>query len=666
MCAIFGLVSQREIRPAWLAEMSRILRHRGPDDEGFALFDGQGHGVYPGGHDTPAKVFASETAYAPRGRLGEHSAANWRVALGHRRLSILDLSAQGHQPMTRDGRCWVVFNGEIFNYLELRDELRTLGCEFHTGSDTEVLLAAYEKWGADCLHRFNGMWAFAIYDRARAELFLARDRFGVKPLYYYSSSVGIAFASEIKAFTALPNWRPRLNRARAWDFLAKGLSEHTDETLFAGVHQIRGGECAQIRLEDLTTSGRLPVRRWYELKPDTAAGALTFPDAAAAVREKLMDAVRLRLRADVPVGSCLSGGIDSSAIVCCVSRLLQAATDVPSQHTFTACSNDTSCDERHFAEAVADGRRIKPCYFYPQPEKLFCVLDRITWHQDEPFNSTSIFAQWSVFEAAAQAAIRVMLDGQGSDELFAGYASAWTVLFAELLGRGQVLQCHREIMAAHSNQGLPVAHAWSHACGLLAPGWLRTMFRSVWQTTRARQPEWLVLDEELNSPNGHAAGIAASMLDYSLSHIQVVHLPMLLHWEDRNSMAYSIEARTPFLDYRLVEFALGLAVQHLIGDGWTKRILRESMTGILPEAIRTRRDKKAFALPESPWATQQLGGEFRKRLAEAVISSQGLFAPRLLERFDRVLAGNEPYTQEYWRVLSFDAWRRLFGVRIDS
>jgi asparagine synthase (glutamine-hydrolysing) len=662
MCAIFGLVSSNDIRPGWLAEMSRLLRHRGPDDEGFALFDGRGAGGLLGGEDTPEAVFHSKTAYAPRGRIGEAATGNWRLALGHRRLSILDLSPHGHQPMTRDGRYWIVFNGEIFNYLELREELRELGHEFRTESDTEVLLAAYEQWGAGCLPRFNGMWGFAIFDRVRAELFLARDRYGVKPLYYWHSPAGLAFASEIKAFTALPGWQPRLNRARAWDYLALGLSDHTEGTLFTGVNQIRGGECGQIQLTDLALQGRLSVRRWYELKPDATAASLSFADAAAAVREKLLDSVRLRLRADVPVGSCLSGGIDSSALVCCVNRLLSPDNQAPAQHTFTACSRDAAFDERHFAEIVAASTGVKACYIYPQPEALFDVLDRITWHQDEPFNTTSMYAQWSVFEAAAQAGIKVMLDGQGSDEVFAGYGGFWTALFTELLRQGRILQCHREIMAAHRQHGLPRLRTWLQAGWVASPSWVRGRVYRSSRRRLTRRSAGLGFDGETTASSGGKFDVRSC----SAAQIQTANLSMLLHWEDRNSMAHSVEARTPFLDYRLVEFAFGLPGPYLLSGGWTKRLLRESLKGILPEPIRLRRDKKAFALPESSWVTGDLRSEFKKRIVSAVSDSEGIFTKRLLADFELVAARRAPYKPRFWRVLSFDAWRRQFGVQLDS
>lgn len=473
MCAIFGLIPYGELQSGWLAAMSRLLRHRGPDDEGFALFDGRVKVQLTGGDDTPEAVFDCKSDYAPRGRIEMASKDGLRLALGHRRLSILDLSPLGHQPMTRDGRFWIVFNGEIFNYIELRDELRGLGVQFRTESDTEVLLAAYERWGTDCLARFNGMWAFAIYDRERGELFLARDRFGVKPLYYWRSPLGLAFSSEVKAFTALPGWSSRLNRARGWDFLALGLSDHTDETLFANVHQLRGGECLSLRLSDLPAAERLPVRRWYELKPDPQAAGLSYAEAAKTVREKLLDAVRLRLRSDVPLGSCLSGGIDSSAIVCCVNHLLPKSSFRSAQHTFTACSHDSAYDERHFAELVADATGAEADFIYPQPEQLFELLERITWHQDEPFNSTSIYAQWALFTAAAGAGIKVMLDGQGGDEVFAGYHMFWNPYFSELFRRGQIVECNREIQAAHRLQGLSVSKAWWHAFTMNAPDWMR-------------------------------------------------------------------------------------------------------------------------------------------------------------------------------------------------
>ncbi|MGH8746893.1 MAG: asparagine synthase (glutamine-hydrolyzing), partial [Burkholderiales bacterium] len=378
MCGILALISHRRIDAVALAAASAAVSHRGPDDEGYVLFaEGAEPLVLRGGDLASARA-------APD--------ACWHAALAHRRLSIIDLSEGGHQPMcTPDRRCWITYNGELYNYIELREELKSLGFGFASESDTEVILVAYRAWGPRCLERFNGMFAFVLLDLEARRVFAARDRFGVKPLYYWVSPEGqIVLASEIKQFTTLPGWRAVLNGQRAYDFLNWGLFDHSDETLFDGVFQLRGGESATFAVSGVAAHGaRLPVSRWYELRPTRFDGS--FHEAGEEFRRLLTDSVRLRLRADVPVGSCLSGGLDSSSIVCLANRLLRETGIASSQKTFTAGSTTKEFDERAFAEEVVHATGVDAHYVEPDPDRLFELLGRMTWHQDEPFGSTSVY-----------------------------------------------------------------------------------------------------------------------------------------------------------------------------------------------------------------------------------------------------------------------------------
>jgi asparagine synthase (glutamine-hydrolysing) len=411
MCAIVGLLTQA--REIWqpVGRMTALLRHRGPDDEGYLLVSSGGV-VCLGGEDTPTEAYRADMSFRPTGKLGPQSAAEdaW-LALGHRRLSILDLSPLGHQPMSYQDRYWIVYNGEVYNYLELRPELEAAGHRFRSHCDTEVILAAYAQWGTDCFSRFNGMWALAIYDVLKDELVLARDRFGVKPLYYWATDSLFAFASEIKAFTCLPGWRPRVNGQAVHDFLLSGLQDHSGQTLFADVFQLEPGCLARLKCGQWREAkGSLEVTRWYHLQPQPFVGS--FGDAATQFRELLIDSVRLRLRADVPVGSCLSGGLDSSSIVCATRRLLREQAAGCAHKTFSACSDIKRFDEREFIAKVVAATGVEPHYVFPSLKDLFAELDRVVWHQDEPFAGTSIYAQWCVFKLAAEADIKVMLDGQ--------------------------------------------------------------------------------------------------------------------------------------------------------------------------------------------------------------------------------------------------------------
>ncbi|PWT76729.1 MAG: asparagine synthase (glutamine-hydrolyzing), partial [Chloroflexi bacterium] len=492
MCGIAALFSP-DSRPLseLIRNMTETVRHRGPDDEGFAIFSLRELAPMTlGGRATPAAVYTADIPYAPRRYDGSipHAAA----ALGHRRLSIIDLGPSGHQPMcTSDRQLWIVYNGEIYNYLELREELKVLGHSFVSNGDAEVILAAYREWGDNCLARFNGMFAFVLVDRAQKKILAARDRFGVKPLYYWRSREGLlAFASEIKQFTVLPGWRACLNGQRAYEFLNWGLLDHTAETLFTGVRQLRGGESIHCSLENLMAGP--PIKRWYGLTP-----RLCDKNMKAAGDELcalFTDAVRLRLRADVQVGSCLSGGLDSSSIVCVVNQMLRLAGMVSKQNTFSACAKVKRYDERDFIDIVVAHTGARAHYTYPDVTELFEMIDAITWHQDEPFGSTSIFAQWEVFRLAANKGVRVMLDGQGADELLAGYHNYFAPRFVSLLRSCQWARLWQEMREMKGLHQYSMLWTLQQTLNSVLPEFLRQPLRRLTGYTGIATP-WLDMEK---------------------------------------------------------------------------------------------------------------------------------------------------------------------------
>ncbi len=647
--------------------MSRLLRHRGPDDEGF-LIAGSGRAACYGGADTPQRVLESDVGYAPRSRLNAVSGSvDGGVVLGHRRLSILDLSVHGHQPMSYRGRYWVVFNGEVYNYLELRRELAAQGHTFTSNSDTEVVLAAYSEWGSSCLSRFNGMWALVILDLERKTLFLARDRFGVKPLYCWNTNEAFAFTSEIKGFAALRSWRARANMPRLLDFLVWSVSDHSSETMFDGVQQLPAGHFALLDVgaalagDTEARSVEFRPQRWYTPTPRPR---VELGDAAEELRDALTDAVRLRLRADVPVGSCLSGGLDSSSIVCVMSDLLHRAGVRDHLKTFTARSDEGAFDESGYARAVIDRAQSDGVFVTPKPEKLFEDLPRLIWHQDEPFGSSSIFAQWCVFEAARQHGVVVMLDGQGADEALCGYQGFFGSYLAGLFRSGRLLSWAGEMAALRREIGFSWVRSVGYTAAYAAPGALGVIGRLDGRAYADRG--WLgarYAHAFGADPIRAAGGRARSVREMSLAQITATNLPMLLHWEDRNSMAFSIEARVPFLDYRVVELSLGLADSQKVGGGVSKRALRSAMSGIVPEKILARRDKMGFVTAEPLWMKRDVSRKFREALAHAVEALSGVVEPSILERFDEVVSGGRPFDHRYWRVLSAGSWASSFSVR---
>ncbi len=660
MFATTGSVSAAD-----LSAMADEVRHRGPDGEGYVLFEGATlRARCAAGADTPPGA-GRGLGYSPSGLIAAPGGRESVVAaLGHRRLAIIDLSPAGHQPMcTADGRYWITYNGEVYNYVELRAELEQAGHRFDTNTDTEVLLASYRHWGEACLARLNGMFAFVIFDRVARTVFAARDRFGVKPLYYWASPAGfLAFASEIMQFAVLRGWKAVLNGQRAYDFLNWGLFDHTTDTLFAGVRQLRGGEYVACPIAALVEG--LPVRRWYGLAASASAGDAAA--GAARFRALLEDSVRLRLRADVPIGSCLSGGLDSSSIVCVANEQLRALGAERVQKTFSARSSDPRFDEGRFIDAVVRHTGVENRQVDPSPAGLFELLPRIVWHQDEPFGSTSIYAQWQVFGLAAKSGVPVMLDGQGADEQLAGYTSFFPTRFSHLLRRGNFVALLAELRATRQRHGTPARLLAAHTANAMLPESVRQPLRRLARRPAAAAVDWLDL-ERLSARPGDpflaCAGKARSVYDLSVAQLLHTSLPMLLHWEDRDSMAHSIEARVPFLDYRLVELTLGLPEDQKIAKGVTKRVLRDAMRGLLPEEVRTRMDKVGFATAEEQWMRER-PDDFRAALRAAVEASRGVLRPSALSLLEDVIAGRQTFSHLPWRMISFGAWMGRFGVAL--
>ena len=668
MCGIAALVDfgNRADFP-FITGMADLVRHRGPDGEGLVFFSGAAlePGTF-GGPDTPDDCFSAAHPYLPAHRHEGLPPADTVVALAHRRLSIVDLSPAGHQPMSyANRRYWIVYNGEVYNHVELRAELEGRGHRFISHTDTEVMLAAYAEWGPQCLARFNGMFAFILVDRVDHRLFVGRDRFGVKPLYYWISPSGaLAFASEIKQFSALPGWAPRLNGQAAYDFLHWGISDHAHETFFKGVRQLGSGEALDIDLQRLRRGAvdALAPHAWYHLPEAPFAGS--YDAAADRFRELLVDAVRLRLRADVPVGSCLSGGLDSSSIVCTLNTLLRDRGASEIQNTFSSCAEDPRFDERQYIDAVVTHTGANAHYVYPSLNELWDLIDAITWHQDEPFGTTSIYAQWHVFRLASRHGVKVMLDGQGADESLGGYHGYFPTLLSSLALDFRWTKLYREVAALRRVHGYPAAWCLKQVANLLLPPWLREPARRL----AGKSADHSLVDIERLSAiprdcflerDGHRP---RTMGRLSRSQLTRTNLQMLLHWEDRDSMAHSVEARIPFLDYRLVEFALSLPDGYKIRDGLTKRVLRDAMAGSLPDKIRMRSDKMGFVTPEESWMREQAPQRFRAALSEAVRCSNGILTERALDWFDAMAAGRRPFDYLAWRLISFGYWLKRFNV----
>ena len=571
-----------------------------------------------------------------------------RVGLGHRRLAIIDLSEEASQPMRSASGCEVILNGEIYNYLELRAELTGGGAAFHTSSDTEVLLAAYDRWGVECLGRLNGMFAFALYDPSRRTLLLARDRFGEKPLYYHRAGDGsFLFASEIKALLAHPSVPARPERQSVYRFLRHKLTELDPATFFEGISALPPAHFLELGVD----GGHEVLRRYWSLD---ASGQDPRPHAelVAAYRDVLQDSIGIRLRADVAVGSSLSGGIDSSALVGYLAR----GRHVERQHTFSARFPGWSLDEGQYIADVAalSGARSHEVEPIPDPADL----ERVVWHQDQPFGSLSIYAQWSVMRLAQGEGVTVLLDGQGADETLAGYHFYFAALFRYLFRTGRWLQLAREMRdfsAAHGPgrlsslafYALPASAADRLRSVRKAPGIAKSF-------ARAQAPS-------MSAQIRPAAGYRTD-LDQSLaSTLTETMLPGLLRYADRNSMAFGREVRLPFLDHRVVELAFSLPWQMKLSRGRTKRVLREAMREYLPDSVRGRTDKIGYAPPQAAWIRGPLC-----EWAEDLLASQRFAerewndAPAVRGMWRAFRDGKDRLDGDLWRFLSVEAWARTF------
>ena len=570
-----------------------------------------------------------------------------RVGLGHRRLAIIDLSDEASQPMRSASGCELILNGEIYNYVELRSELASSGATFRTSSDTEVLLAAYDRWGVDCLRRLNGMFALALYDPTRRTLLLARDRFGEKPLYYHRAADGtFLFASEIKALLVYPGVAPRAERQTVYRFLRHKLAELEPATYFEGIAALLPAHYLELHLSD----GRQVQQRYWSLDP-SVQDPRPRSELVAAYRDLLEDSIGIRLRADVEVGSSLSGGIDSSAVV----GYLAKGRHVKRQHTFSARFPGWPLDEGGYIADVITLSRARSHEVAPAPDAA--DLEKVIWHQDQPFGSLSIYAQWSVMRLAREHRVTVLLDGQGADETLAGYHFYFAALFRYLFRTGRWLALAREMRGFSKAHGQARLRALAfYAVPEPAARILRGLRRGAGLSAafaRAQAPG--------ASPAGPSAGFRTDLDEMLAATLTRTMLPGLLRYADRNSMAFGREVRLPYLDHRLVELAFSLPWEMKLHGGLTKRVLREAMRDYLPESVRVRKDKIGYAPPQAAW----LRGPLRE-WADDLLASQRFAerewndAPAVRAMWNAFRDGKDPSGADVWRFLSVEAWARSF------
>lgn len=609
MCGICGRVNfdGLVVEEALIHDMMGAIKHRGPDDEGVFIDD--------------------------------------NVGLGHVRLSILDLSTSGHQPMySADKRYLIVFNGEIYNYLELKKELSG-DYNFSTKTDTEVILAAYLKWGKDCLNHFNGDWAFVVYDLEQKTIFGSRDRYGIKPFYYlHEKGMHFTFASELKALTKIQSLEA--NRELLYDYLVYNRTDHTEGTFFKNVNRLQAGHMFTI------SKGELKIEKWYDIEEKLEQHRdLGLEENSKEFLRLFEDAIRIRLRSDVPVGVCLSGGLDSSSIV----SMLIEMNEKSSLNTFSAVFKGFEhADESKFIEMYTPSLDNMH-YTSPGADEFWLDYENFIRSHAEPIPGVTPYTQYKVMELASQS-VKVTLDGQGADEYLAGYHYFFGAYFKELLNSVRLTSLMSEL-----------GHYWLNHKSLEGyKYWLYYMLPNRVKSFASRKV-YGNISSDFHKEFGMDSNIQEDLYNpTTLNNSLIQHfkykLEHLLKWEDLNAMNFSIESRVPFLDHRLVEFMLSLKPQNAISKGQTKFLLRKSLKGILPDPIRNRKDKKGFSTPADFWFRDQ---RFSHLINDIISSNdfrnRGIFnAKECQKSYEKHLKGQENNTKDIWKWINTELWFKNF------
>jgi len=559
MCGFVLIINKKnKIHDDTLLAMTATLTHRGPDGDGYVIFS----------KDTSQRN--------PNITYPQHKHDIY-LGFGHRRLSIYDTSQAGNQPMQYH-HYWIVFNGAIFNFIELKKELMTAGYTFQTKTDTEVIIAAYDYWGSKCLSKFNGMWSFIIYDTQKQQLFVARDRFAIKPLFYYQDENSILFASEIKALLKHPKLKTNPNMSYIDSFLKSGAKEYLKETAFTNIKRFSEASYLETSLKEIVSKPILETPFW-KLKENPNKAIKTLDEYAEDYLYLLHDAVKLRLRADVDVGSALSGGLDSSSIVYFIEQEMKKKQTKHLQQTFSCVYQSSDfvkdCDESYYINSIANHIGVKSNQIEPQVDDIINEYEKMIYHLSTPPENT-LMSSWHTYKSVNQTPIKVTLDGQGADEQQAGYLSYIINFqaFNPLLSLPKQIYHFKNVPQSISRLIL------GSGCNIL-------------NKTQLNQLPILKKSNQIQK--------WSKPLHQRLHYDTLTQLKTLLHYADHSSMAFHIETRMPFMDYRLVEFTHNLPDKFKIQNGWTKYFARYAMKDKLPKSICWRSDKMGWPIPETQW-----------------------------------------------------------------
>jgi len=656
MCGIFGII-QDQLDPELVVKATRAIRHRGPNDEGYLLVSrDQTEAIACIGDDSQAEL---RLPY-----IQSFSSKRYHMAFGFRRLSILDLSINGHQPMCdKNENIWVMLNGEVYNFVEIRQELIKAGYEFNSGSDTEVILNSYLEWGTECFVKFTGMFAIAIFDRRKHSLILARDPFGIKPLYYSVTADKFAFASEIKSLVQIP-WVPReANYSFVGKYLSFGISDIAPETAFNGINALMPGCFLVVDLENVTNKQETV---YWKITRDPDATKLDYESATHRFRELFEESVRIHMRSDVPVGVSLSGGLDSSSIL----ETIHHATDhTLGLHAFSFIADNPELCEEKWVDMVCQDTGTISHKTHITGDDFSELMDRMIYSLDEPFGGSSMFAQNQVFQLARQNNVTVLLDGQGSDELLGGYRDHMGDRLASVMLSGNPIETISMLskMRVKGFSQLSKYFAWAIDRALPESVRPSTWMYNIKSMYPAVSDSW---NSRLSScvPHGFFRNKVQQYSSREILNEQLKYetfqagLPALLRYEDRNSMAYSIESRVPFLTTGLAQFCLSLPESYKIStDCVSKRILRDAMSDRLPPPIKNRKDKIGFAPPEKEWMFQN--SEKVKSIFKSGVGDTVPFFDRAkaLSWFDNHLQTGK-YDRRIWYTINLLLWTEKFNI----
>ena len=627
MCGIAGIVSKNKtisLKKTVFA-MSQSIKHRGPDGEGFVFFS----------KENTLPVYSDETPlvnkqskhfiYNPSISINEID-ESYTLTFAQRRLSIIDLSEAGHQPMCdTSGEYWITFNGEIYNYIELRDQLKKIGHQFITQTDTEVLLEAYKEWGTNCLCQLNGMFAFSLYDKKNNRLFCARDRVGVKPFYYIDTADAFAFASEYKAFIKSQLMPFEINEPQQLDYLINAHLEMQDESLFKGIKELKPSHYFTYDLSLHT----LDIKQYYEL-PQTVISQKNDSEIIEIIEQKLVNSIKLRLRSDVEIGSCLSGGLDSSIIAGVIKNL---QPDKPLK-LFTAIFPGETFDESSYAKLVSDHVNGIWKTVSPTADEFFRDIEKLNYYQDLPIWSTSTYSQHRVMQLASENNIKVVLDGQGADEIFAGYSHHYMSLWKENFSLKKLQDAKQTIKNPYQ---------------LFLKQLLKETFN-----VKVNYKKYFLNPKILNVVN-YPVYKFSNNLNQELASDYNGRLKSFLKCEDRCSMAFGIESRVPFADdIELVDFLFSIEGNKKIQKGVSKFLLREATKKYIPQQIYHRKDKIGFEAPVSKWFISQ-----KSHVLDTILSQLQIVNKSYLEsNYDTMVIQKPVFLL---RLYSLSIWKKAFS-----